>query len=182
MVTCSTKTGGKQEDYQELIPAEFNFDAFREEDTAFEFVDAETEEGSEIAEVYTPEGDHLEMIEGADTESVEQPPQQEEEEELAPIAAVVSSEMSRAKFEELGTEEMIQYLVSQKVVLSDKVRGILREQEINGDSLTGMTKEDLVSCGVPMGVAVQIIKRIPSDCKSSLQFIVQPEKKKSKTL
>ena len=41
MVTCSTKTGEKSEVYKELIPAEFNFEAFREEDNAFEFVDAD---------------------------------------------------------------------------------------------------------------------------------------------
>jgi len=32
---------------------------------------------------------------------------------------------------------------------------------ITGDGLTGMSKEDLDSCGVPMGVALKIMKRIP---------------------
>ena len=34
-------------------------------------------------------------------------------------------------------------------------------EKLTTDGLTGMSKEDLVSCQVPMGVAAKIIKRIP---------------------
>ena len=50
---------------------------------------------------------------------------------------------------------------SKEVVLPEAIQQIFRDQMINGDGLTGMSKEDLVSCQVPMGVASQIMKRIP---------------------
>jgi len=65
----------------------------------------------------------------------------------APVEREGSS-LSRAEFEELGTEELIQYLATQKVMLSEKVQAIFWDQEIDGDSLTGMTAELLISGGV----------------------------------
>ena len=52
-------------------------------------------------------------------------------------------------------------IASQKVVLPEAVQQIFRDQMINGDSLTVMTKEDLKADGIPSGVAAQIMKRIP---------------------
>ena len=70
--------------------------------------------------------------------------------------------MNRTEFEELGTKELIQYLATQKVVLIADEQAIFKKHKINGDALTGMTKEDLVSCGViPLGVAAQVMKRVP---------------------
>ena len=78
----------------------------------------------------------------------------------APVTAT-SGGMTRAEFEKLTTEGLIAWFATMEVVLSDRVQSIFREQEIDGDGLTGMSKEDLVSCQVPMGVASQIMKRIP---------------------
>ena len=80
---------------------------------------------------------------------------------VAPSVATGGGSISRAEFEELGTEEVIKYLVTQKVVLDADEQAIFRKNKINGDALTGMSVELLVSCQVPMGVAAQIMKRIP---------------------
>ena len=65
------------------------------------------------------------------------------------------SRLSRAEFEDLGPEELLKYLATQKVVMPEDVQRIFRTQLINGDGLLGMTKVDLVACGVPIGVAAQ---------------------------
>ena len=64
--------------------------------------------------------------------------------------------MARAEFEKLTTEGVIAWLASREVVLREDV-----QQMINGDGLTGMTKEDLKADGIPSGMAAQIMKRIP---------------------
>jgi len=43
--------------------------------------------------------------------------------------------LSRAGFEELGTEELIKYLASQKVLLDADEHAILRRQKIDGDGM-----------------------------------------------
>jgi len=71
------------------------------------------------------------------------------------------SVMTRLEFEELGTKRLIKYLASQRVVLDADEQAIFKMHKISGDALTGMAKEDLVVCGVPMGVAAQVMKRVP---------------------
>ena len=56
---------------------------------------------------------------------------------------------------------MIAWLAAKEVVLDANEQAIFRKNKINGDGLTGTSKKDLVSCGVPMGVAAQIMRRIP---------------------
>ena len=77
------------------------------------------------------------------------------------VAVIAGSPLSRAEFEELGTEELIKYLASQKVVLDADEQAIFRNQKIDGDAFLGLTVEILISCGVPVGVASKIIRRIP---------------------
>ena len=72
-----------------------------------------------------------------------------------------ASGIIRAQFLELGTEELIQYLASQKLALSEIIQQIFRTQMIDGEGLTGMNKEDLERNGVPAGVASKIMMRIP---------------------
>ena len=69
--------------------------------------------------------------------------------------------MSRAEFEKLSTEGLIAWLATKEVVLSDQVQSIFRDQEIDGDGLTGLTIVDLERNGIPSGVAAKIMKRIP---------------------
>ena len=68
--------------------------------------------------------------------------------------------MSRAEFERLTTEGLFGYLAAKEFVLDAEEQVIFRTQKIDGDSLLEMTKDHLVSCGVPMGVAVKIMKKI----------------------
>ena len=69
--------------------------------------------------------------------------------------------VSRAEFEELGTEELIKYLATQKVVLDADEQAIFRKQKIDGDGLLGMTVELLKADGIPTGVASKIMRKIP---------------------
>jgi len=49
-------------------------------------------------------------------------------------------------------------------VISDpKEQAIFRDKKIDGDGLTGMTKEDLERCGIVFGVVAKIFKKIPQD-------------------
>jgi len=71
--------------------------------------------------------------------------------------------MSRAEFEELGTEELIKYLATQKVMLSDNdnVQAIFREQNIIGAALLVRNKKGLREDGIPKRVASLVKKKVP---------------------
>ena len=69
--------------------------------------------------------------------------------------------MSRAEFEELGTEEVIKYLATLKVVLDSDEQAIFRKNKIDGDGLTELKIVDLERNGIPSGVAAKIMKKIP---------------------
>ena len=74
-----------------------------------------------------------------------------------------SSTMTRAVFEKLKTQGLIDYLVADGVELDDKEKGIFREQKIDGEALIEATKEDLIGFGIPGGgVVLKIMKRIPN--------------------
>ena len=75
--------------------------------------------------------------------------------------ALGESEITLAQFEELGTEELIRYLAFQKVALPEAMKEIFPTQMIDGGGLFGMNKEDLVACGIPMGLASKIVRKIP---------------------
>jgi len=76
---------------------------------------------------------------------------------IAPVATGGGG-MSRAEFEKLSTEGLIAWLATKEVVLSDQVQSIFRDQEIDGDGLTGLTIVDLERNGIPSGVAAKIMK------------------------
>ena len=74
-----------------------------------------------------------------------------------------SSTMTRAVFEKLKTQGLIDYLVGSGVELDDSRQEIFRQQEIDGEALTGLTQEALERYGLPGGVAVKILRRIPKE-------------------
>ena len=74
-----------------------------------------------------------------------------------------SSSLTRAAFENLDTQALIDYLVSQGVKLDDKEQGIFREQKINGEALTDSSIEERVSVEIPLGVAKMILRRVPKE-------------------
>ena len=69
--------------------------------------------------------------------------------------------MSLAQFEKLTTDGLIAWLASKEVLLDADEQAIFRKNKINGDGLTGMSKEDLKADVIPSGVVAQIMKRIP---------------------
>ena len=92
----------------------------------------------------------------------------EEEEAASPSAVAVcvkpnprQAAMTVEQFEDLDTEALITLMTELRVNLTERVRQILREQEINGDALTVLTQEDLERQGIPAGVVAQLLKRVP---------------------
>jgi len=71
--------------------------------------------------------------------------------------------ITRAVFERLKTQELIDHLIAEGVELDDKEKGIFREQKITGEALIDSSKEDLVSVGIPLGVAKMILRRLPKE-------------------
>jgi len=65
--------------------------------------------------------------------------------ESSSSATTSTSSKARAAFEKLTVEELIQYLK-----LDDKKQSVFREQEIDGQALTKLSTQDLVSIGVPL--------------------------------
>jgi len=72
-----------------------------------------------------------------------------------------ASGITRAQFEKLTTEALIAHLAVKELTHSEKLQAIFRDQEIDGEGLLAMTKEDLERYGVPGGVVVKVMLRIP---------------------
>ena len=75
----------------------------------------------------------------------------------------ISSNMTRAAFENLDTQALVDYLIEQGVKLDDQKQTIFRQQDINGEVLLDWTREDLESTGLSKGIATMIMKRIPKE-------------------
>jgi len=71
--------------------------------------------------------------------------------------------MTKATFEKLKTQTLIDYLIAEGVELDDQKQAIFRQQEIDGEALLDISKEDLERAGFPMGLATKIMKRIPKE-------------------
>ena len=71
--------------------------------------------------------------------------------------------MTRAAFEKLSPQELVDYLIVQGVKLDNQKQTIFREQEIDGEALLDISKEDLERAGFPMGLAATLFKRIPKE-------------------
>jgi len=74
-----------------------------------------------------------------------------------------SSTMTRAVFEKLKTQGLIDYLVAEGVDLDDQKQDIFRQQEIDGEALAALSQEALERYGLPGGLAAKIMKRIPKE-------------------
>ena len=79
------------------------------------------------------------------------------------LSTPTSSTMTRAAFETLETQELIDYLIAEGVELDDQKQTIFRQQEIDGEALLDVSKEDLERYGFPGGLATKILKRIPKE-------------------
>ena len=77
------------------------------------------------------------------------------------VRATSTTLMSRAAFEKLTIEELIEYLISQGVSLDDKKQSIFRVQEIDGEALTYLSQEALERHGILAGPAAKILGNVP---------------------
>ena len=67
------------------------------------------------------------------------------------------SAMTRAVFEKRKTQAIIDYLRAEGVELEEEDIAILKKQRINGEALIDSSVEELVSLGIPLGVAKMIL-------------------------
>ena len=74
-----------------------------------------------------------------------------------------SSTMTRAAFETLEMQELIDYLIVQGVKLEEEDIAIFKKQRITGAALVLLSQEALERYGLPGGLAVKILKRIPKE-------------------
>jgi len=73
-----------------------------------------------------------------------------------------SSAMTRAAFEKLKVQSLIDYLTADGVELEEEDIAIFKKQRVNGEVLLEWTKVDLETC-FPKGVVTMILKRIPEE-------------------
>jgi len=74
-----------------------------------------------------------------------------------------SSNMTRAAFEKLKTQALIDYMIAEGVELDHQKQAIFRQQEIDGEGLAALPLEALERYGLPGGLAAKIMKRIPKE-------------------
>ena len=67
--------------------------------------------------------------------------------------------ITRATFEKLKTQALIDYLIAQRVELEEEDIAIFKKHRISGEALMEASKEDLERYGLPGGV----VKRIPKE-------------------
>ena len=75
----------------------------------------------------------------------------------------ISSTMTRAAFGKLKTQALIDYLIAEGVELDDRKQATFRQQEIDGEVLLEFSREELIGLGLPAGVVLKIMKRIPKE-------------------
>jgi len=71
--------------------------------------------------------------------------------------------MKRAAFENLNPQELIDYLIAAGVKLEEEEIAIFKKQKITGEALVEATKEDLERYGLPGGVVLTVMRRIPKE-------------------
>jgi len=70
----------------------------------------------------------------------------------------------REAFSQLSTKELIEYLLSKGVQLSEEVQRLFEQQAIDGEVLlVGETQQFLLNKGVPFGIVQKILNRIPQN-------------------
>ena len=71
--------------------------------------------------------------------------------------------MTRAAFETLEMQELIDYLIVQGVKLEEEDIAIFKKQRITGAALVLLSQEDLERYGLPGGVVALIRNAIPKE-------------------
>jgi len=79
------------------------------------------------------------------------------------LSTPTSSTMTRAAFETLETQELIDYLSVQGVKLEEEDVALFKKQRISGEALLELSRVDLERYGLPGGLAATIFKRIPKE-------------------
>jgi len=71
--------------------------------------------------------------------------------------------MTRAAFEKLKTQALIDYLIVDGVELEEQDIAAFKKQRISGEALLELSRVDLERAGFPVGLAATIFKRIPKE-------------------
>ena len=79
------------------------------------------------------------------------------------LSTPTSSTMTRAAFETLETQELIDYLSVQGVKLEEEDVALFKKQRISGEALLELSRVDLERYGLPGGLVATICKRIPKE-------------------
>jgi len=77
------------------------------------------------------------------------------------LQANSGNKLTRAEFKKLDTDQLLAYFAENNLKLSAKIIDKIREQEIDGDSLTNLTAQDLITGGFTMGMAGKIMGLVP---------------------
>ena len=75
----------------------------------------------------------------------------------ATTAPSTSGAISKQDFEQLGTEELLDYLGKIKIPMMEKIELAFRENGIDGVSLLATSQEELMQIGIPLGPAKRIV-------------------------
>ena len=76
---------------------------------------------------------------------------------------VGASAISRAAFEQLEPDDLIEYLRKQGFNQIDEVSDVIIAQDIDGEVLATATVEELMKSGVSMGTAKKMLNRVPKE-------------------
>ena len=79
------------------------------------------------------------------------------------LSTPISSTMTRAAFEKLKTQALIDYLIVDGVELEEQDIAAFKKQRISGEALLELSCVDLERAGFPVGLAATIFKRIPKE-------------------
>ena len=74
-----------------------------------------------------------------------------------------SSTMTRAVFEKLKTQALLDFLIADGIELEEEDIAIFKKQRIDGEALAALSQEALERYGLPGGLAAKIMKRIPKE-------------------
>jgi len=75
----------------------------------------------------------------------------------------ISSTMTRAVFGKLKTQALLDYLIADGIELEEEDIAIFKKQRIDGETLIYATRDDLITFGLPGGVVLKIMMRVPKE-------------------
>ena len=71
--------------------------------------------------------------------------------------------LNRDAFQNLQAEGVIEYMMTQNLSFTDKEQEIVKSQNLDGEFLLELSKEELQKCGFSVGTVAKLLKRIPRE-------------------